>query len=68
MFNKDSALVQIWVRLIKNQTYTSDDIPNLSNLKEIVITVLSQEEDNDNEQSQKANAFDYLTGRNENNE
>ena len=68
MFNKDSALVQIWVRLIKNQTYTSNDIPNLSNLKEIVITALSQEEDNDNEQSQKANAFDYLTGRNENNE
>lgn len=67
MFNKDSALVQVWVRLIKNQTYTINDIPNLSNLKEIVTMLLSQSEE-DNEQSQKAEAFDYITGRNENNE
>jgi hypothetical protein len=39
----------------------------LSNLKEIVTMVLSQSEE-DNEQSQKAEAFDYITGRNENNE
>ena len=67
MFNKDSALVQVWIRLIKNQTYTVNDIPNLSNLKEIVTIILSQTEE-DTEQSQKAEAFDYITGRNENNE
>lgn len=44
MFNEHSALVQIWIRLIKNKTYTLNDVPNLSNLRDIVIEVLNKEE------------------------
>lgn len=43
MFNKNSGLVQIWVRLIKQGTYTINNVPNLSNLKEIVSEVLTEE-------------------------
>ena len=43
MFNKDSGLVKIWVRLLtqKNGKYTIDDIPSISNLKEIVLLEIS---------------------------
>lgn len=44
MFNKNSGLVQVWVRLIKQGVYQIENIPNLSNLKEIVIEILSEEE------------------------
>lgn len=43
MFNEHSGLVQVWVRLIKQRTYTIDNVPNLSNLKEIVLRVLNNE-------------------------
>lgn len=43
MFNKDSALVKIWVRLIKQGTYTVEDVPKLSNLQDIVVEVLHEE-------------------------
>lgn len=43
MFNKDSGLVQVWIFLIKNNTFTVNDIPNISNLKEIVLEILNQE-------------------------
>lgn len=42
MFNRNSGLVQVWVRLIKNGTYEISNIPNLSNLKQIVIEVLNE--------------------------
>ena len=43
MFNKDSGLVKIWVRLLtqKNSKYTTDDIPSISNLREIVLSEIS---------------------------
>lgn len=41
MFNKNSALVQIWVRLIKQGTYTIADVPKLFNLQEIVLQILN---------------------------
>lgn len=41
MFNKDSGLVKVWVTLIQNGTYTIDQVPNLSNLKEVVESVLN---------------------------
>lgn len=44
MFNKDSGLVQVWVRLIKSETYEIKDVPNLSNLKNVVIEVIYEEE------------------------
>lgn len=42
MFNKDSAIVQVWVNLIngKDGKYTREQIPNLSNLREVVIARL----------------------------
>ena len=40
MFNKDSGLVKVWVNLIKQGTYTIEQVPNLSNLREVVASVL----------------------------
>lgn len=40
MFNKNSGLVQVWVNLIKQGTYTIEQVPNLSNLREVVASVL----------------------------
>lgn len=42
MFNENSGLVKIWVRLLAqdNSQYTADNIPNISNLKEIVLAQL----------------------------
>jgi len=40
MFNENSGLVQVWLRLIKNNGYTINQVPNISNLKEIVIKIL----------------------------
>ena len=41
MFNENSGLVQVWVSLIRNGTYTLDDVPQLSNLKTIVTQVIN---------------------------
>lgn len=59
MFNENSGLVKIWVRLIQSGAYDFNNVPDLSNLQDIVATVLIQENDT-NEQDQKAKAFDYL--------
>lgn len=42
MFNKDSGLVKIWVRLLssKDSLYTIDNVPNISNLKEVVLSLI----------------------------
>lgn len=42
MFNENSGLVLVWVRLIENGTYTIEQVPNLSNLKEMVQYVLNK--------------------------
>lgn len=36
MFTEESAVVKSWVRLIKAGTYSLEDVPELSNLKEVV--------------------------------
>lgn len=36
MFNENSGLVKIWLRLIQNGSHTIDDVPNISNLREVV--------------------------------
>ena len=36
MFNENSGLVKIWVRLIQNGERTFEEVPNISNLREIV--------------------------------
>lgn len=42
MFNENSGLVRVWVRLLskENSRYTSKDIPNISNLREVVLSLL----------------------------
>lgn len=41
MFNENSGLVKVWVSLILAGTYTLDDVPNLSNLKQVVTQVVN---------------------------
>lgn len=41
MFNENSGLVKVWVSLVLAGTYTLDQVPNLSNLKEVVTQVVN---------------------------
>lgn len=43
MFTIDSALVKLWAKYVENGTYTMDQVPNLSNLREMVFAVLDGE-------------------------
>ena len=45
MFNENSGLVKVWVRLIKTGTYTINDVPELFNLKEMVEYVINKGQD-----------------------
>lgn len=40
MFNKNSGLVKVWVSLIMAGTYTLEQCPSLSNLKDVVTEVI----------------------------
>lgn len=44
MFNENSGLVQIWKRLIETHTYTIEQVPNISNLKDMVQKILELDE------------------------
>lgn len=41
MFNENSGLVLVWIRLIKDGKRTVEEVPNLSNLKIVVESVMS---------------------------
>lgn len=41
MFNQNSGLVKVWVSLILAGTYTLEQVPQLSNLKEVVTQVIN---------------------------
>lgn len=43
MFTSESALVQIWARNIREGRYTREQVPDLSNLREMVFAVLDSE-------------------------
>lgn len=43
MFNENSGLVKTWVDLIKKGQYTIEEVPNLSNLREVVAEVLAED-------------------------
>lgn len=43
MLTKESALVQLWVRNIREGKLTREQVPNLSNLREMVFAVLNEE-------------------------
>ncbi|WP_341877582.1 hypothetical protein [Defluviitalea saccharophila] len=42
MFTRDSGLVKIWFAAVLNGTYTYSQVPNLSNLREVVGEVLTE--------------------------
>lgn len=42
MFNENSGLVQLWLRLIKNNEYTVNQIPNISNLRAVILAILAE--------------------------
>ncbi|WNX85802.1 hypothetical protein RWV98_05905 [Agathobaculum sp. NTUH-O15-33] len=40
MFDENSGLVRIWVNLVQAGTYTGAEVPPISNLQEVVKSVL----------------------------
>lgn len=47
MFTRNSALVKIWVRRIKNGENSRDQLPTLFNLREVVEEILDEEISNE---------------------
>lgn len=45
MFTVNSGLVAIWARNVKNGNYTREQVPKLSNLREMVFQVLDADTD-----------------------
>lgn len=43
MFNEHSALVKIWVSMVKKGVYGVENIPNVSNLRDVVLGILEVE-------------------------
>lgn len=43
MFNENSIVVRIWVKNVREGGYTRGQVPNLSNLREAVFSVLDPE-------------------------
>lgn len=44
MFNENSQLVKSWVRLVKSGSYAREQVPRLSNLQEVVWSILDGKE------------------------
>lgn len=42
MFDENSAVVKSWVRLVRAGTYELEDVPELSNLREVVIGIVGE--------------------------
>ena len=43
MFGKNSIVVKVWVTNVKSGVYTREQVPALSNLRDIVFEVLGPE-------------------------
>lgn len=43
MFNENSGLVRVWVSEINKGNQSIENIPNISNLKEVVLSLLDDE-------------------------
>lgn len=41
MFHESSVIVKTWVNLVLSGTYTREQVPNLSNLQEVVIGIVN---------------------------
>lgn len=44
MFNENSVIVKTWVSLVIAGTYRRDQVPNLSNLQDVVYQILDEME------------------------
>lgn len=46
MFNAESGLVKLWVKNVKaeNSPYTRDMVPDISNLQEVVYSILDTQQ------------------------
>ena len=44
-FTEHSAIVQLWVKNVENGKYTREQVPSLSNLREVVFALLQQNKD-----------------------
>ncbi len=42
MFNENSVIVKTWVSLVLAGTYTREQVPDLSNLRDVVYSVLDE--------------------------
>lgn len=42
MFNKDSFLVQLYVKKIREDGFRLEDVPNLFNLKDVVESIIGE--------------------------
>lgn len=42
MFNENSVIVKTWVSLVLSGTYTREQVPDLSNLRDVVYSVLDE--------------------------
>lgn len=40
MFNKDSIVANTWAKAVRNGVKTVQDIPNIQNLREVVLSLL----------------------------
>ena len=43
IFNKESGLVKLWVKMVQDGTYTRDQVPKMFNLQEVVADVLDEQ-------------------------
>ena len=43
MFNEDSIVVKVWVKNVKEGLYTREQVPELSNLREVVLALLEED-------------------------
>ena len=44
IFTIENALVQTWVRVVKNGQYEKEQVPNIGNLRDIVFSILDNQE------------------------
>lgn len=42
MFNDKSYIVKVWVKNVTSGKYTREQVPNISNLREVVYAILDE--------------------------
>jgi hypothetical protein len=40
IFTAESALVQTWVRVVRSGQYEKEQVPNIGNLRDVVVNIL----------------------------